>query len=280
MIDLVCSVFILAAITGIAIAYAGRLVRAGAAHHARVDAAASSPLLSRPAMEMGYWAIRPLGRLCIAAGASANGVSWASLALAAVAGLALASGHFGVGAALTLGSAVCDALDGLVARETGTASDSGEVLDAAVDRYAELFFFGGLAFFERGSGALLALTLAASAGAVMVSYATAKAEALHVVVPGGAMRRHERAVYLVLGVTLVPIAGAAGVEFALPPWVERLPLVAVLAVVGGVANASAIRRLKAVADAVTTRAIQRRREASRAINRGQATHAAAGTVVR
>jgi CDP-diacylglycerol--glycerol-3-phosphate 3-phosphatidyltransferase len=234
----------------VAIAYAGRVSKGGPWTHARLARAGSSPLLGMRAVEMGYWAMRPAARAFIALGITANAVSWTSLALAAAAGVALALGHFGVGAVLSVGSSVCDGLDGLVARETGTASDSGEVLDATVDRYAELFFFGGVAFHERHDALAIILTLAATSGAIMVSYATAKAEALRVTVSRGALRRQERAVYLVLGVGLVPIAAAFVARWGLPSWLPRLPLLGVLTLVACVGNASAVRRLRAIAEAV------------------------------
>jgi CDP-diacylglycerol--glycerol-3-phosphate 3-phosphatidyltransferase len=250
VIDLAFSLILAATTLVVAVAYAGRVSRAGAAKHSRVERAGSSPLLGKAAMEMGYWAMHPAARACIALGVSANAVSWASLALAALAGLSLAVGDFGVGAVLSLLSSACDALDGMIARETGTASDSGEVLDAAVDRYAELFFFGGLAYFERFDGLMLVLTLAATAGAVMVSYSTAKAEALQVAAPRGAMRRQERAVYMVIGAALVPVSAAVCARVGLPSWLAHMPLVAVLAIIGVVGNVSAVLRLRAVAEAV------------------------------
>ena len=102
-------------------------------------------------MEMGYWALRPVARGCIALGADARTrSSWASLALAGCRGrLRSRTGTSAWARPSALVSSLCDALDGMVARETGTASDSGEVLDAAVDRYAELFFLGGVALYER-----------------------------------------------------------------------------------------------------------------------------------
>jgi len=250
VIDLACSLGLLAAVMVVAVTYAGRVSQRGPWTHARLLRAGSSPLLGMRAVEMGYWAMRPAARALIALGITANAISWTSLALAAAAGAALALGHFGVGAVLSVGSSVCDGLDGLVARETGTASDSGEVLDATVDRYAELIFFGGVAFHERHDALAIILTLAATSGAIMVSYATAKAEALRVTVSRGALRRQERAVYLALGVGLVPIAAAVVARWGLAPWLPRVPLLAVLTLVASVGNASAVRRLRAVAEAV------------------------------
>jgi CDP-diacylglycerol---glycerol-3-phosphate 3-phosphatidyltransferase len=278
--DLVFALGLAMATLVIAVAYAGRVSRAGAARESRIERAGGSPLLGKAAMEMGYWAMRPVARACVAIGLSANAVSWISLALAAAAGVALGAGAFGVAAVISLASSACDALDGMIARDTGTASDSGEVLDAAIDRYAELFFFGGVVFHERLDPFAVVLTLAATAGAMMVSYSTAKAEALGVTAPRGAMRRQERAVYLVIGVALVPIAAATCARFGLPLWLGRAPLFAVLALVAIVGNVSAIRRLRAVAEEVRkpTPAWAKTSNGAKAIARD--THAAAGDALR
>jgi CDP-diacylglycerol--glycerol-3-phosphate 3-phosphatidyltransferase len=280
VIDLAFSLALAMATLVIAVAYAGRVSRSGAARESRIERAGGSPLLGKAVMEMGYWAMRPVARACIAVGLSANAVSWLSLALAGVAGAALAAGAFGVAAVVSLASAACDALDGMIARDTGTASDSGEVLDAAVDRYAELFFFGGVVFHERFDPFAVVLALAATAGAIMVSYSTAKAEALAVPVPRGAMRRQERAVYLVLGVALVPITAAVCARAGLPLWIARVPLFAVLALVATVGNASAVRRLRAIAEAVRKPEPLRSQTSNKPNAIARDPHAAAGDAVR
>ncbi len=73
-----------------------------------------------------------------------------------------------------------DAVDGLIARATQTVSPGGALFDASVDRYEEFFILGGIAYFFRSSGLLLATTLLAFLGSFMVSYGSAKAEALGV----------------------------------------------------------------------------------------------------
>ncbi len=212
-------------------------------------------------MEAGYWTLQPVGRALVALGVTANGVTLISLVLGLLSAVALALGHFGVGAALTAVATLCDALDGIVARLTGTASDAGEVFDAAVDRYQEFFFLGGLAVYFRADLLALVLTLLAVAGSFMVSYGTAKAEAMGVESPRGAMRRVERAVYLDAGVVFVPVAGALAARFALPSWVEHTPILLALALVGGVGNVSAVRRLYAVARAAAARDMREPRAA-------------------
>ncbi len=280
MIDLAFALGLAMATLVVAVAYAGRVSRAGAATEARIERAGGSPLLGKAVMEMGYWAMRPVARLCIALGLSANAVSWFSLALAGAAGVALGVGAFGVAAVISLLSSACDALDGMIARETGTASDSGEVLDAAVDRYAELFFFGGVVVHERLDPLAVVLTLAATAGAIMVSYSTAKAEALDVPVPRGSMRRQERAVYLVVGAGLVPIVAAVCARGGMPVWIARVPLFAVLGLVAIVGNASAIHRLRALAAAVRNPRTLRTKTTNGANAIARDPHAAAGDALR
>ena len=203
-------------------------------------------------MQMGYWALDFIGRGLSAMGATANGISVASLVLGIGAGVALAFGHFGIGALLAVISALGDTLDGIVARLQGTASDAGEVLDAAVDRYEEFFFLGGIVVHVRQSAVGVSLVLFALLGSFMVSYASAKAEALRAQIPRGAMRRPERAAYLIVGAGLTPIV-APFVLSRVPEaatWLLELPALGAVALVALVANVSAVRRLAKLAAAV------------------------------
>jgi CDP-diacylglycerol--glycerol-3-phosphate 3-phosphatidyltransferase len=87
----------------------------------------------------------------------------------------------------------------------------------------------------------------------MVSYSTAKAEALQLEAPRGSMRRTERAVVLILGAGLSPLAAQLN-----PSWLEW-PMVAAIGIVALGGNVSAIRRLAAIARAA------RERDASRGV---------------
>ena len=86
----------------------------------------------------------------------------------------------------------------------------------------------------------------------MVSYTTAKAEAMGVAPPRGAMRRAERAVYLMVGAALTPVASAL---FADSPSLalRELPIILALTIVAVVANISAVQRLAAIAAALRAR---------------------------
>jgi len=247
MIDFACSAVLLALVLVATLAYGARVALRGRAASERVEREGNSVLVGKGAMELFHWVIEPLGAGCEWLGVSANAVTWGSLALAIGAGGALAEGHMGVGAALATVSAAGDALDGAIARRTQTASDAGEVLDAAIDRYGEFAFLAGLAFWFRASPAMLGITLLAVLASFMVSYSTAKAEALQLEAPRGSMRRTERAVCTILGAGLSPFAAAVN-----PAW-SVAPIAIAVSVVAVVGNVSAVRRLVAIARAARLR---------------------------
>jgi phosphatidylglycerophosphate synthase len=193
------------------------------------------------------WCLDRVASALIAARVSANAVTASSLVLAGVGGVLLGMGHLGWAAAAMIVASLGDALDGIVARRTGSASVAGALLDAAVDRYQELLLLGGMAVYLRMSTWALVVTLGALGGSFMVSYGSAKAEGLRVPVPPGVMRRAERALVLCAGVTLTPAFDLAVRSGSLPPWAEHAPLLLALAVVAVVANVSAVRRIRALA---------------------------------
>ncbi len=162
----------------------------------RVEKAGGSVLLSKYMMEYGLWVFGPVTRTAIRTGIHPDFFSWTSLVLHCVAALFIANGRFGVGAWILIFGAICDALDGAVARARGLASDAGEVLDAAVDRWAEMAVFFGFAWYYREIWWGFVLACGACAGAVMVSYARAKADGYGIDAAMGLMQRHERAVWL------------------------------------------------------------------------------------
>ena len=251
--DMVYPLVLIGLTLAVAVAYGLRVVLKGQVHFDRVDEQGGSALLSKRVMEMGYWFFQPLAKLLCFFHVTANQVSWASLVFGGFAGCSLAFGHFGSGAAFASISAILDSLDGIVARTTHQASDAGEVLDASVDRYVEFFFLSGLIVYYRVVPAFLILTLLALLGSFMVSYSTAKAEALHIKPPKGNMRRPERAFYLTLGAALSPFT---------IPWLEVTreysipvghPMVVALCLVAVMANVSAIERLWAIAKEIRKR---------------------------
>lgn len=223
-------------------AYGVRVAVAGRALDPRVQRESSTVLLGRFPIEAFHWALRGVGRAVSRSGVSPDAltlislvISGASLPLAAL-GMLPASG-----AALLFGAAF-DALDGIVARERGVASDAGEVLDAVVDRYADAAPLMGLAVYYRASVPALVLVLTALLGSMLVSYVRAKSEAMNLSLPGGLMRRHERIAYLTAGLLIGPLWHLASVPCEAP---LTLLAVAVVAVVSNIAAVQLTRAARA-----------------------------------
>jgi phosphatidylglycerophosphate synthase len=252
-VDVACSLFMLGAVA-LGAGYA--LIRREAEDSpisARVREMGGSFVLGRAPMQVGYSAIVPLKNACVRLGLSANAVTGISLALGTAAGVALAMGHFGVCAALAGTAAIGDAIDGLIARESGRASTGGAIFDAVTDRYTEFFFLGGLAICVRGDALELGAVLFAVLGSFMVSYASAKAEACGVKIPRGSMRRAERAVYLIAGAALVPLATTLLPAESAYARLALLPIIGAVALVAVVGNASAVLRFIAIGRGVEPR---------------------------
>jgi CDP-diacylglycerol--glycerol-3-phosphate 3-phosphatidyltransferase len=176
--------------------YSIRALFRGRVRNARVERVGGSIVLSTFVMEFGVWVFGPVTRAAVRFRVHPDAFTWASLALHLVAGFLFAQGNFGGGGwALVLG-AFSDAIDGAVARARGLASDAGEVLDAAADRWAEMAVFFGLAWYYRELWWGFLLACAACAGAIMVSYARAKAQTFGIDAKMGLMQRHERGAWL------------------------------------------------------------------------------------
>ena len=144
-------------------------------------------------MQATYWASIRSVRGLAALGLTANAVTTMALVLGIAAGVAISCGHFGLACLLSTVSTLCDILDGQVARLTRSGSARGELYDSVVDRYTEFALIAGFVVYARDQGWLVLVALLALHASFMISYASAKAEALRASVPRGLMRRHERA---------------------------------------------------------------------------------------
>jgi CDP-diacylglycerol--glycerol-3-phosphate 3-phosphatidyltransferase len=197
-----------------------------------------SPFLGTKVVHAFYWALGLAGSACVHLRLPADVLTWTALALSLGSVPAAATGRLGLAGALVLVGAVFDVLDGMVARTNGTSSRAGGLLDSVLDRYADVGPLVGLAVLYRFSVWQMLVPLAAIVGATMTSYVRAKAESFGLELPSGAMRRHERVVYLglalLVGPWATPLLGApAGVLHPLT-----------LAIVGLVAVASNIAAIR------------------------------------
>ncbi len=169
------------------------------------------------------WVVDPAAKISIRLGLTPDFYNFAGLALGAVAGIAVAFGQLELGGWALALSGVADILDGRIARARAVSSPYGAFIDAVLDRFIELFFFLGLAFFLRQTPAAAVVATLALGGSMLVSYARAVGESLHVECTGGLMQRGER-------LALLSIASLA--DRALSAW-AGWPLGSVLLGVAG-----------------------------------------------
>lgn len=218
--------------------------RAGFVKYERVEKQGGSALLSKVFLEIGYSWLEGPGEYCVRKKIPANAISLASFGCGLLAGLFVGLGLFGV-AGLFLGlSGYFDALDGFVARKSGAEKQGGAMLDSCLDRYVDYAFLAGVLYFYRSSEAMLLICLLAMHGSFMVSYTTAKAESISVVLPRGSMKRSDRIAYLLLG-----SFGSSVTMFLLNQSDETLrtmPMTLVLFLIAFASNISAVKRIRAL----------------------------------
>ncbi|HEY6033339.1 MAG TPA: CDP-alcohol phosphatidyltransferase family protein [Kofleriaceae bacterium] len=245
--DVYFAYFMLALAATAGVAYAVRLAVRGAARSERVSRIGGTALVGQEVMDWTYWAVEPIVKGCIALGITANGATWIALVLGLGAGVAMGFGMYGLACLLATWSVLFDILDGQIARFTKTGSDAGEVLDAATDRYTEFAFVGGAVVAFRADLWALGLCMAALLACFMVSYASAKAEAMKVEVPRGLMRRHERAVYMITGAGLTAMVGPTLHDHfpGLPATTFVLGGLLIVAVIGNIAAVVRLVRIGA-----------------------------------
>ncbi len=111
-----------------------------------------------------------------------------------------AAGRFRAAGGMMMLAGLCDLLDGPVARRQNRVSLFGGFLDSILDRYSDLILFLGLlVYYAQVNRFLYAVLAGASmAGAVMVSYAKARAESLVATSEIGFWERPERLVLMIL----------------------------------------------------------------------------------
>jgi len=150
------------------------------------------------------WAIGPLERALMRAGAGPNAMNAAGLLFGAASGVLIGLGRLEAGGAAIALAGVADVLDGRLARAREVASPYGKFIDSTLDRFVETFAFLGFAayFTDRPWGPLV--VAAGLGGSLLVSYAQARGETVAVAGSGGLMQRAERLVLQVLGCLLDP----------------------------------------------------------------------------
>ncbi|MEA3217716.1 MAG: CDP-diacylglycerol---glycerol-3-phosphate 3-phosphatidyltransferase [Acidimicrobiia bacterium] len=137
--------------------------------------------------------LRPVGSALRRTGISADLVTVVGIVMAAACAVAIGTGRFRLALLLLILTGVPDALDGAVAKASGTTSKRGAFFDSVADRLTDALLFGGIAWYLAGrNGREVMLPVALMAAASLVSYQRAKAESLGFNAKGGLMERAER----------------------------------------------------------------------------------------
>lgn len=144
------------------------------------------------------WMLRVGGALA-ALGLTPNMLTVLGLLLNVGVAAVIASGRPQLGGVLLLVASAFDMLDGAVARATGKVTKFGGFLDSTLDRYSEIVVFLGLLLYLLGTpdwrtGSILSFV--AATGALMISYARARAEAAGASASVGLLPRPERVILL------------------------------------------------------------------------------------
>ena len=154
----------------------------------------------REAVDRG---LTPIGVSLRRTGVTADMVTITGIVMATGATVAIATGNLRLGFLLLILTGIPDALDGAVAKASGTSSQRGAFFDSVSDRLTDALLFGGLAWYLADSepGHMMMLPVAVMSLAMLVSYQRAKAESLGYNAKGGIMERAER--FIVLGFGLL-----------------------------------------------------------------------------
>jgi CDP-diacylglycerol--glycerol-3-phosphate 3-phosphatidyltransferase len=156
---------------------------------------------------IGKWPIRIIDAMVrglASLGVPPNILTTIGVTINVLCGVLFGMGEFFWAGIVLIVANIFDMLDGNVARLTGTVTKFGGFLDSSLDRLSDMVAFLGIMVFYASNTpqhSLVNVILAGVAmiGSVMVSYTTARSEALGVKANVGFLQRPERIVLLIIG---------------------------------------------------------------------------------
>ena len=129
------------------------------------------------------------------------------IVIAGIGSVFIGQGRLFLGFIFLILTGLPDALDGAVAKASGTSSVRGAFLDSVSDRVTDILLFCGIAWYLASNepGRIMMLPVAVMGAAMLISYQRAKAESLGFDAKGGIMERAERFIVLALGLLISDI---------------------------------------------------------------------------
>jgi CDP-diacylglycerol--glycerol-3-phosphate 3-phosphatidyltransferase len=145
--------------------------------------------------------VDPVANFFVRTGVHPNTITAFGTACTIAASVIFGTGHINTAGWFLGLTALFDVMDGTVARRSGKESTFGAFLDSTLDRLADGAVFVGLATFyalstTHGSTLMMLVCMSGCIGALMTSYARARAETLGIDAKVGMVQRPERVVLL------------------------------------------------------------------------------------
>lgn len=167
----------------------------------------------RKAREISRPTLEAVGHALARWNVSPNWVTYSGLVLTAGVAALAALGYLRWAGVAYVFAALCDALDGALARVSGKGSRFGAFLDSTIDRFEESMVFLGLIVHYTLTGGQweIPVVFLATVGSLMVSYTRARAEAVGVACREGIMTRPVRVVIVIAGLILHQVLVAVAV---------------------------------------------------------------------
>jgi CDP-diacylglycerol---glycerol-3-phosphate 3-phosphatidyltransferase len=167
----------------------------------------------------GRAVLAPIVRLAMALHLTPNTITVIGLVITLVASVLVGTGWLLLGAAILTAGSLLDAVDGALARATGSGTAFGSFLDSTLDRAGEAILYAGIAVWLTATQPdpvwpILALVIAL-AGSFLVSYAHARAQGIGLAADVGLAPRTERLVIVIAGVALAGLGFVPGLLAAL-----------------------------------------------------------------
>ena len=144
----------------------------------------------------------PVGRALARIGITPSMVTIAGLVVTIAGAALIGAGRLLAGVLVAAAGSLLDAVDGAVARVTGTQSTRGALLDTTSDRFGEAALWIGLVYHIGDDRRSVTLAVAALCASMLVPFIRSKAEGWGAEGRGGLMGRAERLIVMLLGIGL------------------------------------------------------------------------------